>query len=41
MAQPSVTPTEARAIAEEAYIYGFPLVDNCRIQYDYMPTGRS
>ena len=23
-----ITPTEARAIAKEAYIYGFPLVDN-------------
>jgi hypothetical protein len=36
MAQPSVTPTEARAIAKEAYIYGFPLVDNYRIQNDYL-----
>lgn len=26
---------EARAIAKEAYIYGFPLVDNYRIQYAY------
>jgi hypothetical protein len=26
---------EVRAIAEEAYIYGFPLVDNTRIQYAY------
>src|SRR5437762_9286568 len=30
-----VTPGEARAIAKEAYIYGFPLVDNYRIQYSY------
>ena len=30
-----VTPAEARAIAKEAYIYGFPMVDNYRIQYDY------
>lgn len=29
------TPAEARAIAKEAYIYGFPLVDNYRIQYSY------
>src|SRR5437762_10214804 len=29
------TPAEARAIAREAYIYGFPLVDNYRIQYGY------
>jgi len=28
-----VTPAEARAIAKEAYIYGFPIVDNYRIQY--------
>jgi hypothetical protein len=26
--QPIITPGEARAIAKEAYIYGFPLVDN-------------
>jgi hypothetical protein len=30
-----ITPAEARAIAKEAYIYGFPLVDNYRIQYSY------
>jgi hypothetical protein len=30
-----LTPTEARAIAQEAYIYGFPLVDNYRIQHAY------
>jgi hypothetical protein len=30
-----VTPTEARNIAKEAYIYGFPMVDNYRIQYAY------
>ena len=34
-AQPSVTPAEARAIAKNAYIYGFPVVDNYRVQYDY------
>src|SRR5260370_14192358 len=27
--------TEARAIAKEATIYGFPLVDSYRIQYSY------
>ena len=26
---------EARAIAKEAYIYGFPMVDNMRVQYSY------
>ncbi|WP_417735937.1 DUF1254 domain-containing protein [Rosistilla oblonga] len=30
-----VTPEEARAIAKEAYIYGYPLVDSYRIQYAY------
>src|SRR5438046_1842504 len=30
-----ITPAEARAIAKEAYIYGFPPVDNYRIQYGY------
>jgi hypothetical protein len=33
--QLSLTPDEARAIAKEAYIYGFPLVDSYRIQYAY------
>ena len=27
--------TTARAIAKEAYIYGYPLVDSYRVQYDY------
>jgi hypothetical protein len=31
----SPLPAEARAIAKEATIYGFPLVDNYRIQYSY------
>jgi hypothetical protein len=30
-----ITPAEARAIAKEAYTYGFPLVDSYRIQYSY------
>ena len=30
-----ITPAEARAIAQEAYIYGFPVVDNYRIQHAY------
>jgi hypothetical protein len=34
-AQASVTPEEARAIAKEAYVYGFPMVDHYRIQYSY------
>jgi hypothetical protein len=35
IAQTNVSPAEARAIAKEAYIYGFPVVDNYRIQYAY------
>jgi hypothetical protein len=31
----ALTKEEARAIAKDAYIYGFPLVDNYRIQYGY------
>jgi hypothetical protein len=31
----TIAPDEARAIAKDAYIYGFPLVDNYRIQYSY------
>lgn len=34
-AAPAVTPVEARAIAKEAYMYGYPLVGNYRIQYAY------
>jgi hypothetical protein len=34
-AQTDATPDEARVIAKEAYIYGFPLVDNYRIQHAY------
>jgi hypothetical protein len=30
-----VTTSEAREIAKEAYIYGFPMVDNYRIQHAY------
>jgi len=31
----NITPEEARAIARDAYVYGFPIVDSYRIQYDY------
>ena len=34
-AQAGVSPAEARAIAKEAYVYGFPIVDNYRIQHTY------
>ena len=30
-----LTPGEARAIAKEAYIYGYPMVDSYRIEYGY------
>src|SRR6266849_3712624 len=35
-AQAGVSPEEARAIAKEAYIYGFPMVDSYRIQNTYL-----
>jgi hypothetical protein len=34
-AQPAVSPAEARTIAKEAYIYGFPMVDSYRILHAY------
>jgi hypothetical protein len=30
-----LTPAEARDIAKEAYIYGFPIVDHYRVMYNY------
>ena len=33
--QTLIAPPEARAIAKEAYMYGFPLVDSYRILYSY------
>lgn len=35
-----LTPAEARAIAKEAYIYGFPMVDSYRVQYDYFVNAK-
>ena len=35
LAAETLSPDDARAIAKEAYIYGFPMVDGYRIQYDY------
>lgn len=29
------TPEQTRAIAKEAYVYGFPMVDNYRVMYSY------
>lgn len=34
LSQP-ISPEETRAIAKEAYIWGFPLVDSYRVQYSY------
>jgi hypothetical protein len=31
----AVTPEQARAIAKDAYIYGFPMVDSYRVQHSY------
>ena len=36
-----VTAAEARTIAKEAYIYGFPMVDNYRIQYAYFQDSKN
>ncbi|WP_448680712.1 DUF1254 domain-containing protein [Pseudomonas nicosulfuronedens] len=32
---PALTPEEARSIAKEAYVYGFPMVDHYRIQHAF------
>jgi hypothetical protein len=37
----AVTPAQAREIAKEAYIYGFPMVDSYRIQYSYFVDKQS
>lgn len=36
-----VTPDQAREIAKEAYIYGFPMVDSYRIQHAYFINPKS
>jgi len=36
-----LTPAEARAIAKEAYVYGFPMVDSYRIQHAYFVDTKS
>src|SRR5690349_19186374 len=40
-AQGTITPGEARAIAKEAYIYGFPIVDSYRIQHAYFVDSKN
>ena len=36
-----VTAAEARAIAKEAYVYGYPMVDSYRIQYAYFEDSKN
>ncbi len=36
-----IPPSEARAIAKEAYIYGFPMVDSYRIQHAYFVDSKN
>lgn len=39
--QAAVTPAQIREIAKQAYIYGYPMVDNYRIQYAYFQDKQS
>ena len=39
--QLKLSSAEARSIAKDAYVYGFPLVDNYRIQYSYFQNRRA
>jgi hypothetical protein len=39
-AQTAITPAEARAIAQEAYIYGYPMVDSYRIEHAYFVNSK-
>lgn len=38
--RPGKSENEARAIAKDAYVYGFPLVDSYRIQWSYLVDRR-
>lgn len=40
-ASKNITPEEVRALAKEAYTYGFPIVDNSRVQYAYFVDKKS
>jgi hypothetical protein len=40
-AQETLTPAEARAIAKEAYIYGYPMVDSYRIQHAFFVDSKN
>jgi hypothetical protein len=37
----TVSPAEARAIAKEAYVYGYPMVDGYRIQHAYFVDSKN
>ncbi|HQR68392.1 MAG TPA: DUF1254 domain-containing protein [Thermoanaerobaculia bacterium] len=37
---PTLKPEEARQIAKEAYVYGFPLVDNYRVNHSFFVDGK-
>ena len=37
----TLTPTEARQIAKEAYVYGLPVVDNYRVSYSFYVDRKS
>ena len=37
----TLTPKEARQIAKEAYVYGFPIVDNYRVSHSYFVDRKS
>ena len=40
-AEDALTPAEARAIAKDAYVYGYPIVDGYRIQHAYFVNRES
>ena len=40
-AKTNITPDQARAIAKEAYLYGYPMVDGYRIMHDYFVNRES
>ena len=35
--QEGITPKEAKAIAKEAFIFGYPIVMNYKTMYEYYP----
>src|SRR5512137_2463474 len=37
----TLTPKEARQIAKEAYVYGFPIVDNYRVNHSFFVDEKS